>query len=224
MSTRNWALALSPMNSSPIVCPHLLFLENPPDLELYRVQRRTWMRWALADPTFDAKRCLVVFSAADLTAVHREFAPQKNYTDENADEDRGPGLMQTPETPMVTTEGNHYYGNDKWAKRIATVTYAVRAYRFNTLTIADGDIFLCWGRWRNLVRNLTLMAAAAATSGAASIDADMLVPASSTLAPLIAGYDLAAMRATERDEELTEGLFDMHFQVRERHSVQRGSH
>jgi hypothetical protein len=120
------------------VCEHLLILENSPLPGLYDAQRRTWLRWAFADPAFDAERCLIIVSSS--------AAPLGNSTEKR------PQLLVARDTPAVETE-SCATGNNKWARRMVSLK-AARAYRFITLTVMDGDAFLCWARWRAFTRLL----------------------------------------------------------------------
>jgi hypothetical protein len=99
-------------------CEHLLILENSPLPGLYDAQRRTWLRWAFADPGFDAERCLFIVSSS---------APLGNSTEKQ------PQLRVVREMPAVETESGAH-GNNKWARRMESLRVA-RAFNFSTLTV-----------------------------------------------------------------------------------------
>jgi hypothetical protein len=148
-------------------CEHLLILENSPLPGLYDAQRRTWLRWAFADPGFDAERCLFIVSSS---------APLGNSTEKQ------PQLRVVREMPAVETESGAH-GNNKWARRMESLRVA-RAFNFSTLTVMDGDAFLCWSRWRAFTR---LLASNAFAGGGAE----------RPMRPLVAGFEWATTRAAK---------------------------
>ena len=143
-------------------CEHLLLLDNH-RADFLAAQRTTWMQWAFADRSF-SRECLVVFAPANGSVApgHRANAT-------------GLSTVALPQ-----------FGRDTWRRREWMLSWAIRAHggRLATVTLTEGDVFICWRSWRELVRGVAVAAAAAAA------------------APIVVGY-------RHRDGR----LFDMHFTV-----------
>ena len=138
--TTNWlrSAALALLVITARSCEHLLVIDNH-RIDFLAAQRTTWMQWAFADRSF-SRECLVVFAANQSVA---------------------PG--QLANATGVTTVALPQFGRDTWRRREWMLSWALRAHgrRLATLTVTEGDVFVCWSHWRELVRGVAAAAAAA---------------------------------------------------------------
>ena len=130
-------------------CPALFMLDSH-DPVFQLAKRHTWQQAAFADRAFDAERCMLVYSS------HGGQSPLLSRAS-RVESDLSVGgysvrSFATPGQPTVVQIPE--LGRDTWARRMLMLSHALARYDFATLTLTEGDAFVCWLRWRALVNAL----------------------------------------------------------------------
>ena len=109
-------------------CSHLILIDNHVE-ELQIAQYETWMTWARKDPEFDAERCLIVYAAVNATSTSQHHPATA-------------GVI-----PIFDWKG------DSWPRRQFILRHALQRFPVGvkTITITEGDVFVCWAMWSAFV-------------------------------------------------------------------------